>query len=85
MDWYDCACSFRHPWPPGERECPNHGLTRQQVLHIGELLERQRDVKHRVVKLAVVKHAAVKQEPDRKAYMREYMREYMRKHRGDTA
>ena len=40
MEWHDCPrCSFRHPWRPGERGCPNEGLTREQVLRIGEAME----------------------------------------------
>jgi len=37
MDWYDCVgCSFRHPWRAGERVCPNGGLTREEVLRVGD-------------------------------------------------
>jgi hypothetical protein len=32
MDWYDCLCGFRHPWPAGQRACPNRGLTHEGVL-----------------------------------------------------
>ena len=33
MEWHNCPdCEFSHPWLPGERRCPNIGLTREQVM-----------------------------------------------------
>jgi hypothetical protein len=37
MEWHGCRdCSFRHPWIYEERACSNIGMTREQVLRVGE-------------------------------------------------
>jgi deoxyribodipyrimidine photolyase-like uncharacterized protein len=33
VEWHPCLeCFFNHPWPTGDRACPNIGLTREQIL-----------------------------------------------------
>ena len=37
MEWHECRdCSFRHPWIYGERACPSIGMTREDILRVGE-------------------------------------------------